>query len=317
MFRNEAAKERPYPKRLMQSLRKLHRQGLVTVGACLMLMAVAGYAWIRESGMDFSAPTTLLYLGIMAIGAAWQLGALLRLQRRALVLLRHDVKSLVRLAKDARRGSLRVDYPVALAELAEAFEAMHKSGRRLVRENEALKDIGLIDHLSQLGNRRHFETRLKEIHEAMPTHGPSSVLIIDVDKFKQVNDQHGHDAGDALIVAFANALRANVRQTDVLARLGGDEFCIIYPYTPLDKARALVERLRKQLPRDVELTRGIRHTLRWTGGLSAMHAGDAASEDVLWRADQALLKAKEAGRNLTLGFDPVRGPEEVRRVMSC
>ena len=125
------------------------------------------------------------------------------------------------------------------------------------------------------------------------------------------------DAGDALIVAFANALCKNVRQTDVLARLGGDEFCIIYPYTPLDKARFLVERLRKQLPRDVELTRGIRHALRWTGGLSAMHDTDASAEDVLWRADQAMLRAKEAGRNITLTYDAVNGHEEIRRVMTC
>lgn len=289
----------------------------MVVCACLVLMTVSGYLWVRDAGIDMTAPAPIFYLGVITVAGVLLVSVLFRVQRRAEALVRHDVKSLVRLAKDARRGSLRVDYPVALADLAEAFEAVHKSGRRLVREKEALKDMGLIDHLSQLGNRRHFEARQKEIHEAMPTHGASSVLIIDVDKFKQVNDQYGHDAGDALIVAFANALRANVRQTDVLARLGGDEFCIIYPYTPLDKARALVERLRKQLPRDVELTRGIRHTLRWTGGLSAMHDSDASPEDVLWRADQALLKAKEAGRNLTLSFDPVRGPEEVRRVMSC
>jgi diguanylate cyclase (GGDEF)-like protein len=301
----------------MHSLRKLHRRTLVVVCACLVLMTVSGYLWVRDAGIDMTAPAPIFYLGVITVAGVLLVSVLFRVQRRAEALVRHDVKSLVRLAKDARRGSLRVDYPVALADLAEAFEAVHKSGRRLVREKEALKDMGLIDHLSQLGNRRHFEARQKEIHEAMPTHGASSVLIIDVDKFKQVNDQYGHDAGDALIVAFANALRANVRQTDVLARLGGDEFCIIYPYTPLDKARALVERLRKQLPRDVELTRGIRHTLRWTGGLSAMHDSDASPEDVLWRADQALLKAKEAGRNLTLSFDPVRGPEEVRRVMSC
>jgi diguanylate cyclase (GGDEF)-like protein len=301
----------------MHSLRKFHRQEFWLTVACLGLMAACGYRLVLESGIETFAAASLFWLGIIAVSAVLLLGALLSLQRRAAALVRHDVKSLIRLAKDARQGSLRVDYPVALAEFTVAFEAAHKSGRRLVREKEALKDMGLIDHLSQLGNRRHFETRLKEVHEAAPTHGVSSVLIIDVDKFKQVNDQHGHDAGDALIVAFAKALRRNVRQTDVLARLGGDEFCIIYPYTPLDKARVLVERLRKQLPRDVELTRGIRHTLRWTGGLSAMHDTDATAEDVLWRGDQALLKAKEAGRNLTLTFDPVDGPEEVQRIVSC
>jgi diguanylate cyclase (GGDEF)-like protein len=125
------------------------------------------------------------------------------------------------------------------------------------------------------------------------------VLIIDVDHFKLVNDEHGHDAGDALIVGFSEALRAVVRNTDFIARLGGDEFCIIYTYTRLDKAKDLVERLRRELPRYINLPKGVVHTLRWTGGLSSMRDSDRKFDDVLWRADQALLQAKQGGRNNT------------------
>lgn len=241
---------------------------------------------------------------------------LYRLYRRTVKYVRHDIQSLIRMFQDLREGSVRVSYPMALKEFSEIFEYLRDRGQKLVKEKEKLKDMGLMDHLSQLGNRRHFETRLKELFEAAKSNGPSSVLIIDMDHFKAVNDKHGHDAGDALIVGFANALRKVVRQTDVLARLGGDEFCIIYSYAPLNKATALVERLRRQLPREIPLTKGVMHSLRWTGGLSTMHDKDTKPDDVLWRADQALLQAKETGRNNTKIYDPETGAPVKKQIMT-
>lgn len=241
---------------------------------------------------------------------------LFRLYRRIIKSVRHDIHSLIRMFRDLREGSVRVGYPMALKEFAEIFDYLRDRGQKLMKEKEKLKDMGLMDHLSQLGNRRHFEARLKELFDASKANGPSSVLIIDMDHFKQVNDKHGHDAGDALIVGFANALRKVVRQTDVLARLGGDEFCIIYTYASLDKAKGLAERLRKQLPREIPLPKGVIHQLRWTGGLSAMHDKDAKPDDVLLRADQALFQAKEAGRNLTRVYDPVAGLPAEKQIMS-
>lgn len=241
---------------------------------------------------------------------------LFRLYLRTITAVRHDIHSLIRMFRDLREGSVRVGYPMALKEFAEIFDYLRDRGQKLVKEKEKLKDMGLMDHLSQLGNRRHFEARLKELFESSKANGPSSVLIIDMDYFKQVNDKHGHDAGDALIVGFASALRKVVRQTDVLARIGGDEFCIIYSYAPLEKAKALVERLRRQLPREIQLTKGVMHPLRWTGGLSAMHDKDSKPDDVLWRADQALLQAKEAGRNVTRVYDPVAGLPAKKQIMA-
>jgi diguanylate cyclase (GGDEF)-like protein len=220
---------------------------------------------------------------------------------------RHDIKSLARMFEDMRTGTVRVDYPMELREFKKVFKHLRHSGQELVEERERLKDMGLIDHLSQLSNRRHFEARLAELFERVKTHGPSSVLIIDIDHFKAVNDRYGHDAGDALIAGFAAALRKVVRQTDFLARLGGDEFCIIYPHARLDQAGAFVERLRKQLPRELELTHEVVHALRWTGGVSVMTDADTKFDEVLWRADQALLRAKEAGRNTTRLYGPTDG----------
>jgi len=261
------------------------------------------------------AGNRIYYFGFVVLAMAVIVMMLFRMQHRTVTAVRHDIKSLVRMFRDLRDGTVRVAYPMELEEFSEIFDYLRDRGKKLVEEKEKMKNMGLMDHLSQLSNRRHFETRLKELFEASRTNGPSSVLIIDMDHFKQINDRHGHDAGDALIVAFARALRKVVRQTDVLARLGGDEFCIIYTYASLGNAKILADRLRKQLPREVALTKGVIHQLRWTGGLSAMHDKDAKPDDVLLRADQALLQAKEAGRNITNVYDAASGPPVKKKIM--
>lgn len=282
-------------------------------------LGVGGWMLIYQPG---EAPPSILagnriyYFGAILIAFGIVGFMLFRVSRRTVLSMRHDIRSLIRMFRDLREGNVRVGYPMALREFSEIFDYLRDRGQKLVEEKEKLKDMGLMDHLSQLGNRRHFEMRLKELFEASKANGPSSVLIIDMDHFKAVNDNHGHDAGDALIVGFANALRKVVRQTDVLVRLGGDEFCIIYTYATLDQAKTLAERLRKQLPREIPLTKGVIHQLRWTGGLSAMHDKDGKPDDVLWRADQALLQAKEAGRNVTKIYDPVVGLPAKKQIMA-
>ncbi|MBI3777864.1 MAG: GGDEF domain-containing protein [Gammaproteobacteria bacterium] len=261
------------------------------------------------------AGNRIYYLGFILLILLVIVVVLFRLYRQTIKAIRHDIHSLIRMFRDLREGSVRVDYPMALREFSEIFDYLRDRGQKLVEEKQKLKDMGLMDHLSQLGNRRHFEERIKELFDASRANGPSSVLMIDMDHFKKVNDVHGHDAGDALIVGFANALRKVVRQTDVLVRLGGDEFCIIYAYAPIEKAKVLVDRLRRQLPREISLTKGVIHQLRWTGGLSAMHDKDTKPDDVLWRADQALLQAKEAGRNVTKVYDPAAGTLDKKRVI--
>jgi diguanylate cyclase (GGDEF)-like protein len=256
-----------------------------------------------------------LYLGLVGVALIAAPAVLIAAQRQTRRAVRADIGSLSRMFRDVRKNALRESYPMELGEFAGVFDYLRESGRKLVEEKRKLKGLGLIDHLSQLSNRRYFEKRLKELFEATRTHGPSSVLIIDVDHFKQVNDQHGHDIGDALIVAFAKALREAVRQTDFLARLGGDEFCVIYPYAPLAKANAFVERLRKQLPRELQLPKGIVHPLKWTGGVSAIQDGDKKFDEVLWRADKALLEAKTAGRNNTKVYQPEAAKPRLRLMM--
>jgi len=285
----------------MQSLAAICLRAFVSLLLCLAAAGAAGYLLYADlaQGRDLVNEYHIFYIGIIVVACATTIATGIMTYLVLMRAMRNDIQSIGRMFDDIRHGGLRPDYPMALAEFAGVFQYLRDSGRKLVEEKKKLKGLGLIDHLSQLNNRRYFEKRLKELFKLAKTHGPSSVLIIDIDHFKSVNDTRGHDVGDALIVGFAKALHTAVRQSDFLARLGGDEFCVIYPYTPLDKVIALDERLRRQLPRELALGNGIVHPLKWTGGLSAMAARDEKFDDVLWRADKALRQAKEAGRNNT------------------
>jgi len=316
---------------MVQSLTRLYVRHLLILICCTGLIGLSGYQ--LYTGAEQTQPrqhadrfvtaeaSTLpngtaehllddprpAYLFLMAVAALVLLVTSVMLYLRTLRCVRHDIKSLGRLFRDVRGGAVRVGYPMMLAEFGDVFRYLRDSGSKMLEKQKHFKEMGLLDHLSQLNNRRHFDGRLAELFALARTNGPSSVLIIDLDHFKSVNDRHGHDTGDALIVNFSAALKKAVRKTDFIARLGGDEFCIIYPYTKLEQAKMMVERLRRELPRELLLTRNVAHPLRWTGGLSVINDADTKFDDVLWRADQALLQAKQAGRNTSRVYDPAIG----------
>lgn len=219
----------------------------------------------------------------------------------------NDIRSIARIFQDMRDASMRVDYPIEFVDFKKFFGHLRDSGMKIVLQQQRLRSMGMIDHLSQQHNRRAFEIRLEKLFDRAKATGPSSVLIIDIDHFKRVNDEHGHDVGDNLIVGFSEAAKRLVRSTDFLARLGGDEFCIIFPHIDLQHAIGRVAQFRRDMPEIIMLTPTYRHTLRWSGGLATIQDDDLRFDDVLKRADQALLKAKEAGRNRTCYFQPVRG----------
>lgn len=269
---------------------------LVGLGVVILLGDVAPK---HEAAGIFVANPRVIAVLLVAAGFVTALGALVLAHRTTMRGVQADIQSIGRILRDARHNEMRESYPMALKEFANIFQYLRDSARKMAEERQKLKGLGYLDHLSHMANRRYFERRLKKLHRQMESNGPSSLLIIDIDHFKQVNDTHGHDVGDALIAEFARALRAAVRQTDFLARLGGDEFVVIYPFTPLTHAYSYAERLRKQLPRELALPKGVMLPLRWTGGISAMGDTDSNFDEALWRADQALIRAKQAGRNNT------------------
>ncbi|PWB57979.1 MAG: GGDEF domain-containing protein [Nitrosomonadales bacterium] len=213
--------------------------------------------------------------------------------------LKNDIDTILVFFSDIRHSRLRKAYPIKLKDLEQSFGLMYRLGKLMLGKHKQVSDSASIDHLSQVNNRRSFDIKQNELFKTLTEGWTHSLLIIDIDNFKQVNDTFGHDAGDALIVQFGKALKKHLRSSDFIARLGGDEFCVIFPNTPLKKAAELAGRLRQNLPVELELTHGVMYKLQWSGGLSEYKKTDEAENMALSRADNALLEAKRSGRNQT------------------
>jgi diguanylate cyclase (GGDEF)-like protein len=153
------------------------------------------------------------------------------------------------------------------------------------------------DPLTDLRARRGMEEALLDEHARSRRHGrPFSIVMLDVDGFKGVNDEHGHAVGDDLLRELAGILRAGVRTYDLVARYGGDEFTVVMPEAPSDSALTVAERLRRRVEEELRTPGGAPVTVSvgvatWSGDPE-----DAASA-VVRRADAALYEAKRAGRN--------------------
>jgi len=210
-----------------------------------------------------------------------------------------SLRMLVKFNNDLRQQRLRTDYPVSLAEFQMPLETMLKLGKVMLGKQKEVTTQARLDPLSQVHNRRGFDEKQKELFASLKDGWSHSLLILDIDNFKQVNDTFGHEAGDQLIIKFGNALKTCLRNSDFIARLGGDEFCVLFPFTPLDRAQELAERLRAGMPESVELIKGVTQKLSWSGGLSEYSRDDKQENEALARADAALLEAKRGGRNAT------------------
>ncbi len=168
---------------------------------------------------------------------------------------------------------------------------------RAARQQEQLRAIAQTDALTGLPNYRAFRLRLdEELKRARRYQTPLAAVMIDLDNLKPINDQLGHAAGNRAIVALAETVVAQLRETDFAARYGGDEFVILLPHTTAAEARALADRLRRAI-RKVEVD-GTKMPLRASLGVAALAAGTEASADALIRAaDAALYRAKRSGRD--------------------
>jgi diguanylate cyclase (GGDEF)-like protein len=143
------------------------------------------------------------------------------------------------------------------------------------------------DPLTGARNRRAWDEELERvIDDAQANHGAACVALIDVDHFKQFNDERGHQAGDRLLKEMTARWRSQLRDGDILARLGGDEFAVLLPGCPLEAADRIMHRLIEGLPQDATCSTGL---ASWDG-LENRH-------ELLARADAALYRSKEAGRN--------------------
>jgi len=176
---------------------------------------------------------------------------------------------------------------------------------------EELKRLAIKDPLTDTYNRGYFERQLEvEIARSRRSGQPVSLIYIDLDDFKQVNDQFGHAVGDNILRQMARLFMSNIRSTDTLARIGGEEFAIILPETPKEGAVTLAEKLRLLVERSKFLGDSQSLTIHKTVSAGvATYPDDALSSDELVRkADDAMYSAKELGKNRVV---PIREKSEV------
>lgn len=184
-----------------------------------------------------------------------------------------------------------VIYPIAISTVA------YELARQVSRQNRRLEELGRTDVLTGLANRRQCYTVAEvELERHFRTGRPATLMILDIDHFKQINDEHGHPAGDVVLCAVADVLRSCCRAIDTPARYGGDEFMLVLAETDLRGAEEVAQRIRRQMQAIV--VDGA-PDLHCTVSLGAAEADRQIANVEVWiqQADTALYSAKAAGRD--------------------
>jgi len=232
------------------------------------------------------------YSGRLSLGDPDQVVRTLQVEVRRrddclLVLGEHDIGELERL--NAAMFQLN-------EELAEKQRALVRANRALVRDRAEIERLMLTDPLTGAANRRCFDDRCARALARLGS-GPSepvSLILADIDHFKQINDRFGHAAGDDALVVFTRVMQGHTRGQDLVARYGGEEFCILMPGCTLRVAARAAERIRTAFS-DTRIE-GIDAVLSASFGVAEASAGQS-EDQLLHAADQALYRAKDLGRN--------------------
>jgi diguanylate cyclase (GGDEF)-like protein/PAS domain S-box-containing protein len=181
----------------------------------------------------------------------------------------------------------------SLAIFTDVTDQILKEQHILV-EKETYKELSEIDALTGINNRRSFDNKLIELLNTADRYNrPLSLIMFDIDKFKDVNDMYGHETGDFILKELSAITKESLRTTDFFARYGGEEFMIIAPETPLSTARGLAERLRSKIEK---YDFNIGQPVTCSFGITEIKSADI-SHSIIFRADGALYEAKGTGRN--------------------
>ncbi len=243
--------------------------------------------------LDTAAMLTIAATAGIAAGAMVSLAPERRLALAHISLLLAPAALTLLLSKvegDLELGAL---FAVFYAYVVTANGVVHEEYWRGLESKAKLEWLAARDALTGVLNRRSFDERLEREMERARRYGtPLSLVMFDVDNFKQVNDRLGHQAGDALLVALTALASADLRDPDALVRWGGEEFMVIAPHTDLEGARELAERLRLRVGKG---DFGAANPVTCSFGMAQLRQTDT-EDSLVTRADAAMYRAKQGGR---------------------
>lgn len=182
---------------------------------------------------------------------------------------------------------------VGLVWVFKDLTAHYQMQSQLVMLTETIREQSLTDSLTGVGNRRYLDSELPRYADYAKRHNtPLCIAIVDIDFFKSVNDEYGHEIGDQALVHVANYLKTSIRSSDLIGRMGGEEFMIVMPETSLEDAKKRILDLHASYRSPANLNK----RMTFSVGMSCA-SGDEDYKVTLSRADQALYEAKREGRN--------------------
>lgn len=203
---------------------------------------------------------------------------------------------LLREAEDLRDQTGRLQHQLSENEIR--LKESHERISKMYSELEQTKAISLSDPLTGVANRRALEQQLtSEISRSTRYGLPLSLVMLDLDHFKRINDTYGHPVGDKVLITVADKVAKSLRQSDFLARIGGEEFVILLPETNLANAIATAEKLRADISRLRFKTHNTHLSATASMGVCEWSPEGMSAQQLLQFADQALYRAKQGGRN--------------------
>ncbi len=247
---------------------------------------------------DFATPTYVVSTGFYLVPillAAWYCGAALTLAVTCVCAISAVYISTTNLSATTSSWELllsALSLILVFALFATVMLYLKNAFRKLHRQSTT-------DWLTRLGNRRDFYAQAaREVERSRRYNAPLALMMLDIDHFKQINDQYGHAAGDKVLRDLGEVCRATLRNIDIAARMGGEEFAVLMPGTPMEMAVDAAQRLLQKLSGivvDLPDQQFVSFTV--SIGVSILKSSDMAIDDVLSRADFALYEAKQGGRN--------------------
>jgi diguanylate cyclase (GGDEF)-like protein len=273
---------------------------LATIGSGLnnavrAAIATPGRAWtVSVAGGSLTTSETLLPWLILLIGGA----------------LTFTVAYMLRTLARRRDAALELASERS-EELAASLEVVEQANRDLERARADAEQLSREDPVTGIFNRRHFGEVLARELSNPEGGGIPAVLLLDLDHFKQVNDEHGHLMGDAVLQTVTDRIASVLREEDCLARWGGEEFAVLAPDIDRDGVVALAERAREALAREPVQVGDVSIDLTLSAGAALATTGQRTPDTLVHAADQALYDAKDAGRNCVRIWDADAAPSGV------